>query len=85
MRVEPQTSDPAKEHFHHLSGPWAVLSVLIWSFLWAWHLVSEPRGSLESSVTGLGRRRPRSGPGGCPGPVTLWAELPDSFEKVLLE
>lgn len=28
MRVEPQTSDPAKEHSHHLSGPSVVLSVL---------------------------------------------------------
>jgi len=28
VRVEPQTSDPAKEHSHHLSGPSAVLSVL---------------------------------------------------------
>lgn len=28
MRVEPQTSDPAKEHSHHLSDPLAVLNVL---------------------------------------------------------
>ena len=28
MRVEPQTSDPAKEHSHHLSDPLAVLSVV---------------------------------------------------------
>lgn len=68
---------PMPCHVTHQGNVVTVLLIRLtnyfWSFLWAWHLVSEPRGNLGSSVTRLGRRRPPSRQGPAPGPVTHWA------------